>query len=391
MKITDEAIIIYDALNTAFDVKMIGGGLTQRKNTITGEFTVDRDICPLALCPDLQVTDPNMDDVTTDQTQMLTVNWYLVTISGNAVTETEIISRDNSDPYYLSGKNLMVQANVEAGSNVVLRVRAAFVNPHTNEQIRFEKDFVLSTEPYVEFNPALEVNIPNLSIISPFHLIDEGGASDNYLRTVQAKFFAGEVDISTNARMVYVWEKKSGANYRAISATDVEVVSVSGREMVLDLRCVGREKYRLTAYHSDFSQSENRREAYFTVNREMSGYRFDTQMRGKYLKRDTRESECQIMVHVNSNLLENPQDYFTFAWSFYLQNGTAKEGTSFLGFGTSAKADRSKSGYNKSKMPTFECEMRPLSEYQLMTDDNGEPIVDDDDGEYIIGQIEITS
>ena len=52
MKITDEAIIIYDALNTAFDVKMIGGGLTQRKNTITGEFTVDRDICPLALCPD---------------------------------------------------------------------------------------------------------------------------------------------------------------------------------------------------------------------------------------------------------------------------------------------------------------------------------------------------
>lgn len=390
MIVTDEAVIIYDALNTVFDVQMIGGTLTQKKNTLTGEFSPDRTVCPLALCPTLQVTDPNLDNVTTDQTQMTTINWYTVTTSGGASTETEITSYSSSDLYYRSGKNLIVQANIQPGSNVVLRVKGSYVNQHTSEQMRFEKDFVLSTEAYVEFNPAMEVDIPNYSVVNPFYIKDAGDADDNYLRTIQAKFFAGTQDISTNARVVYTWEKKEGANYRAITANDVEVVSVSGRTMVIDLRCVGLVKYRCTAYHQDYSQSENRRSVLFTLNRQMSGYHFDTQMRGKYLKNDTRESECEIVVHVNSSLEENPLKYFTFAWTFYLQNGTSREGTTLLGFGTKASVDRTKSGYNKNKVPTFSCEPRPLSEYQLMTDDNGVPYTDDN-GELIIGQTEITA
>lgn len=385
---TNEAIIIYDALNTTFDVQMLGGGLTQRKNTFSGEFTVDRTICPMALCPTLQVTDPNMDNVTSDQTQMLVVRWYTVTSSGGTVTETEITSRNNTDNYYLSGKDLIVQANVEAGNSVVLRVKASYVNRHTNETVMFEKDLVLSTTTYVEYNPGLEVNIPTYSIVSPFNIIDEGGASDNYLRTVQAKFFAGTIDISSNARIKYVWEKKDGATYRAITGTDIEVVSISGRNMVLDLRCIGRVKYRVTAYHLDFAQSENRRTAYFTINRQMSGHTVRTEVtRGKYLKRSTLESEIEAVLTVNSHTMDNPSDYFTFAWTFYRQNGMAKEGETFLGFGPKATAGRNLSGYDKTKRPTFQLEYRPLSEYRLLTNDNDEPIVDEN-GEYVIGQIE---
>lgn len=385
---TNEAIIIYDALNTTFDVQMLGGGLTQRKNTFSGEFTVDRTICPMALCPTLQVTDPNMDNVTTDQTQMLVVRWYTVTSSGGTVTETEITSRNSSDNFYLSGKDLMVQANIEAGSSVVLRVKASYVNRHTYETVMFEKDLVLSTTSYVEYNPGLEVNIPTYSIVSPFNIIDEGGNSDNYLRTVQAKFFAGTVDISSNSRIAYVWEKKDGANYRGISGTDVEVVSISGRNMILDLRCIGRVKYRVTAYHQDFAQSENRRTAYFTIHRQMSGHTVRTEVtRGKYLKRSTLESEIEVVLTVNSHTMDNPSEFFTFAWTFYRQVGTAREGTQFLGFGPKATAGRNLSGYDKTKRPTFQLEYRPLSEYQLLTDDNDEPIVDEN-GEYVIGQLE---
>lgn len=385
---TNEAIIIYDALNTTFDVQMLGGGLTQRKNTFSGEFTVDRTICPMALCPTLQVTDPNLDNVTTDQTQMLVVRWYMVTSSGGSVTETEITSRNNSDNYYLSGKDLIVQANVEAGSNVVLRVKASYVNRHTNETVMFEKDLVLSTTTYVEYNPGLEVNIPTYSIVSPFNIIDEGDVNDNYLRTVQAKFFAGTVDISSNARITYIWEKKDGANYRAIAGTDVEVVSISGRNMVLDLRCIGRVKYRVTAYHLDFAQSENKRTVYFTIDRQMSGHTVRTDVtKGKYLKRSTQESEIEAVLTVNSHTKENPSDYFTFAWTFYRQNGTAREGTTFIGFGPKATVGRNLSGYDRTKRPTFQLEYKPLSEYQLLTDDNDEPIVDEND-EYVIGQLE---
>ena len=385
---TNEAIIIYDALNTTFDVQMLGGGLTQRKNTFSGEFTVDRTICPMALCPTLLVTDPNMDNVTTDQTQMLVVRWYLVTSSGGTVTETEITSRDIVDNYYLTGKDLIVQANVEPGNSVVLRVKASYVNRHTSETMMFEKDLVLSATTYVEYNPKLEVNIPTYSIVSPFKIIDEGGNDDNYLRNVQAKFFAGSVDISSNGRLLFIWEKKDGANYRAIAATDVEVVSISGRNMVLDLRCIGRVKYRVTAYHQDFDQSENRRTVYFTVNRQMSGHTVRTEVtRGKYLKKSTLESEVEAVVTVNSHTLDNPSDYFTFAWTFYRQNGTAVEGTTFLGFGPKAVAGRNLSGYDKTKRPTFQMECKPLSEYQLLTDENDQPIVDEND-EYVIGQLE---
>lgn len=88
--------------------------------------------------------------------------------------------------------------------------------------------------------------------------------------------------------------------------------------------------------------------------------------------------------------MEDPLKYFTFKWSFYLQNGTAKEGNTLIGFGTSAKVDRSKSGYNRNKVPTFACEPHELSEYVLMTDENNDPIIDDTTGEYIIAQTEIT-
>lgn len=388
MVVTDEAVILYDALRTAFDVQPIGGGLTQKKNTLTGEFQVDRSMCPLVLCPTLQVTDPNEGDKTHDRTAMMIARWYRVTTSGTNETETEITSTNGNDDYYLSGRNLTIQANIEPGAKAVLRVKMSYVNPHTNDTLREQKDFVLSTESYVEFNPALEVDIPNYSTVSPFLLRDNGDANDNYLRTVRAKFFAGTSDISTNSRMVYVWEKKDGTTYRAITASDVEVVSASGRTMVLDLRCIKRAKYRVTAYHADFAQTENRRSRLFTINRQMSGYTLLPQcVRGKFLKKDTPESEEQAVLTVNSNVVDDPLEYFRIGWTFYLQNGTARENEKFLGYGVSATAGRSLSGYDKNKRPTFAMEYNPLSEYDILEDDDGNPIEDDDSTEPIIGQV----
>lgn len=120
----------------------------------------------------------------------------------------------------------------------------------------------------------------------------------------------------------------------------------------------------------------------------MSGHTVRTEVtRGKYLKKSTLESEIEAVVTVNSHTLDNPSDYFTFAWTFYRQNGTAVEGTTFLGFGPKAVAGRNLSGYDKTKRPTFQMECKPLSEYQLLTDENDQPIVDEND-EYVIGQLE---
>ncbi len=384
---TDEAIIIYDALVTVFDVPNIGGALTQRKNSFTGEFTVDRTICPMSLTPTITVKDPNLDDETSDQTSLLVTSWFFVTQENGAEVETPI-GNNTSDDIYYSGKNLMVERNVEAGDIVIIRLKAVYYNPHTTEPMHFTRDFTLSTTTYLMYNPAIAVDIPNYSTVSPFHLIDDGSASDNHLRTVTAKFFSGSQDISTNSRLVFTWEKKDGSSYRAIAATDVEVVSISGRQMVLDLTCVGRVKYRVTAYHQDFDAADYRKSYTFTVNRQMSGFTLKpVVVRGKLLKLNVTESEAEAQLSVNSNAVDNPGKFFTFYWTFYRQNGTSREGTTFLGTGPSVKAGRSLSGYDKTKRPTFQMESHPLSEYRLLVDDNGDPVTGDSN-ELIIGQVE---
>ena len=377
----DEVVIIYDQLSTAFDVQVQGGMLRQKKESVTGEFTVDRTLCPLSLCPTLYVTDPNVGDTTTDQTSMLVVNWYLVTSSGGTETESAITTTSDSASYYRSGKNLIVQANVQPGNDVVIRAKATYVNPHTLETLAFRRDFVLTTESYVGYNPGIEVNIPHYTIVSPFKL-----NSNNYLRTVTATLFSGTRDISSNAKAVFVWEKKVGSSYRAIASTDVDVASVSGRNMVLNLACISLEKYRVTAYHSDYAQSENRRSYLFTVRRQMDGFSMVCRVTsGKYLRQDTPQSQAEALLTVNSNVVDNPLDYFHIRWWHYLQSGISKLNRTFLNYGTSAVAGRSLSGYDRTKRPTFEMEYVPLTEYRTLADDNGETIIDEN-GEIVVGQ-----
>ena len=387
---TTEAVIIYDALSTVFDVLEQGGSLTQKYNTITQEYVVDRTVCPLALVPKLTVTDPNEGDKTTDESSMLTVQWYRVTTGSGGETETEITATTSTgNAYYKVGTTLMVAANVATGSPVILRIKAGFVNPHTNEQMRFTKDFVLSTTTYLDFNPALELDISVLYTISPFDLTD--GANGNRYRTVTAKFFAGAKDISTDSHVVYVWEKMVNNQYVQIAlptavagSTDIttspnanavqndgnaEVVSINGRTMVLDLFCIEREKYRCKAYYNvaPYNQSQFQMSRLFTVDRRMPGYSLKPRVTvGKYLRKDMKISTAEAVLSVNSNELGNPSQYFCIGWTFYLQSGTSKQNTTFIGSGNSASVDRSKSGYDRTKVPTFEMSYEPLTEYKVV-------------------------
>lgn len=383
---TTEAAIIYDALKTVFDVAETGGSLSQRKNAITGEFVVDRTLCPMALVPSLLVTDPNNGNATTDETAMLIARWYTVTNVSGAEYETEIVTEDNTQPYYKSGSMLIVQVNVEPGSTVVLRLKASYVNPNTNDTLHFTKDFVLGSTTYVEFNPAMEVDISNLVTVSPFEL-----TAANRYRTVTAKFFAGTIDISNNAKMVYVWEKLDSAtkNYRAITDDDVDVRSISGRTMVVDLWCVGRSKFRCTAYYNEapYSNSEFRMKRLFTLDRQLLGYGLNPRVTvGKYLRRDAPAAEAEAVLTVNSDQRDHPGQFFQLAWTFYLQSGTAKQNTTLLGYGEeSVRVPRALIGYDRTKTPTFQLEYDPWTEYRRVTDADGNTIVDPD-GKIVVGQ-----
>lgn len=375
MILTDESSIIYEPLITLFEVDIVGGSLTQRQNTMTGEYEPDRSLFPVALRPRLQVTDPNIVDgqQTSDRTSSLSVNWY--TVSNG--TETAISA--TTGDYAVSGKDLVISANVTAGSVVHLRCRAQFVNPNTNDVMRFVKDFTLSTETYIAFNPAVSVDLPNYSVISPFKL------TTGQQRTVTARLLAGGTDISTDSHARFLWEKLDAGAFRSIAATDVEVASVSGRTMVLNLECVGHVTYRLTAWHTDYTQE--RRSVVMTLHRQLSGYSLDMRIvSGKLLMNNVTESAAEAVVRVNSNEINNPLNFFRFHWTFYLQPYRQAEVSHCLGYGVSAVAPRSLSGYDKTRTPTFRLEYQPLTEYQLLTDDNGEPVTDDND-ELVVGQL----
>ncbi len=386
--ITEEAVILYDPIETVFDVQPIGGMLGQRQNTITGEYSPDRSVTPMVLSPSLQVIDPNITEgsQSADETERMTIAWYIVTTENGIETETEIADvydpeAQNHADYEKYGKGLMVNANVAVGDTVHLRLKASYVNRNTNETLRFTRNFLLSTEPFIEFNPSIEVNIPNYSIVNPFKL-----TSANKQLAVTAKFFAGRQDITSNANVTFLWEKLEGTTYRAIAATDVEVVSIVRNVMTVNQECVGRCKYRVTAWHTGYSAAEHRRSYLITLNRQFSGVTPQLRItRGKFLKSNISESEAQLVVSVNSHEISNPEDFFRVKWALYKQHGSSQEGNIELGWGNNVVADRSKTGYDKTRVPTFKMEVHTLSEYRLCIGTDGNPVTDSN-GEYIIGQ-----
>lgn len=386
--ITEEAVILYDPIETIFDVQPIGGMLGQRQNTVTGEYSPDRSVTPMMLSPTLHVIDQNVTEGSplSDETDEMTVAWYIVETENGTEKETEIddvydaTAQDNAD-YEIYGKGLMVNANIPVGEPVHLRLKASYVNQNTHELLKFVRNFLLVAEPFVEFNPSIEVNIPNYSIVNPFKLTQA-----NKQLAITAKFFAGTQDITSNASVTFLWEKLEGRNYRAIAATDVEVVSIARNVMTVDLECVGRCKYRVTAWHTGYSAAEHRRSFLMTLNRQLSGVTPQLRItRGKFLKPNISESEAQLVVAVNSHEISNPEDFFRAKWGIYKQHGAAQEGNVDLGWGNTAVADRSMTGHDKTRVPTFSMEVHSLSEYRLCMGTDGNPVTDAS-GEYIIGQ-----
>lgn len=373
---TDQAGILFDPLKTSFDVDVVGGLLTQRYNSITYEFESDRTLFPVALRPRLQVTDPNIveGEQSSDKTASLTVNWYR-TVDGE---EVEITA--TSGDYHLDGKNLVVEANVTPGENVALHAVCQFVNPNTLEVLKFEKRFNLSTQTFVEYNPDIKIDASNYTVVSPFM------TTRGQQRVLTGKFFAGAADISTDSHVRYLWEKKDGANYRAITETDVEVASVSGRQLTLNMDCVGDVTYRLTGWHTEYPSQTVA--ALATFHRQYSGFsvRIRT-VKGKILKNNVTESVAEAVVAVNSNEIANPGDYFRFLWRFYRQHGATKEGNTIIGNGATARADRSLSGYDKTRVPTFQLEYVPVTEYRLLySRATGNPICTQA-GNLVVGQV----
>lgn len=386
--ITEEAVILFDPIETIFDVTPVGGSLVQRLNTVTGEYSPDRTIVPMVISPSLQVVDHNITDGSkaSDVTALLAVNWYIVTTENGTEQETEIVAVYDAEAvshadYELYGKGLMVNANVPTGSGVHLRFKARYVNSNTSEPLQFKRDFQLETTSYVEFNPSIELNLPNYTIVNPLQL-----TAANRNLAVTAKFFAGALDISANSRVTFLWEKLEGTTYRAITATDVEVVSISRNVMTINQDCVGRCKYRVTAWHQDYSAAENRRQCLLTLDRKLNAIPGMRIIRGKFLKSNIQETEAELFVTVNSHEISNPLDFFRAKWAVYKQHGTTSENRVELGWNKTVVVDRTVTGKDRSRVPTLELKAYTLSEYRLLYDENDEPVTDEN-GENVVGQV----
>lgn len=391
--LSDEAVILYEPIQTTFDVLVRGGSLTQQQDMITGQYDPDRSRFPILLEPTLLVTDPNTGRKGVEDIGLCLVNWYLVAANG---TETEITSTDTvNDDYAIVGKGLLIQANIAAGQVQSVAIQVQYPNASLGNNMKFRRKFTLSTSAMASFDPMLTLDVPNLVTVNPFHM------GDTVTRTVTASFLAGKQDISTHAKMVYVWEILDGSNYRAITAEDVEVDSVSSRSVViggvattvqyrtivLRLECIKQCKIRCTAYHADIDDAQFRQSVTFTVDRKLYGARPMIKVtKGKHVKGDTLESEAEFSLAVNSNLVDNPMDFFCVRWKFFRLAGTSRQNEVDMGWGPSAVATRAMIGTDKTKKPTFEGQAYSLGEFALLEDENGDIIEDDDSTDLVIGQ-----
>ena len=133
--LTDEAVILYEPIQTTFDVLVRGGALTQQQDMITSQYDPDRSRFPIMLEPTLMVTDPNTGRTGVEDIGLCLVNWYMVAADG---TETEITSTDTvNDDYAKDGKALVIHANIPAGQVQAVAVKVQYPNAALGNNMEF--------------------------------------------------------------------------------------------------------------------------------------------------------------------------------------------------------------------------------------------------------------
>lgn len=347
---TTTSRIVYDPLSYSFNVLEIGGGLSQKKDTITGAYYPDRSITPLILRPVLSLTDPHGIIPDGDHTSdIIDARWY-----AGSVSEANRITAATAG--YTIGQNgeLLITKNVAPESPVPLYFSWAYIDSRRQEAIRKTELVTLSSVAVTELNLSLEVDSPNVLNISPYKNMTS--------RVINATFRNGDLSVPDN-QAVYNWLVLDNGVFRGIGADDLFYLSGQGTSaLTIDRRFIDKESLRLEVYHT----ADDSR----VLSKNLRAVRYYGQWddeivisRGKFRRPDTTEIEASALVNTPKGVVVNPTQYFDLEIFFKMAGFAFRS----IGYGEKVIIPAGQAGADSSTEAVFGLQVRQLSALRPLT------------------------
>lgn len=347
---TTSSRIIYDPLNYSFNILEVGGGLSQKKDTITGAYYPDRSITPLLLRPILSIDDPHNIIAPGDHTSdIIDSRWYI-----GSVNEANRITATTAGYSILENGELLVSSNIAPDAPKSLYFSWAYLDTRRQEIIRKTELITLSSVAVTELNLSLEVDTPPVLNISPFKSMTT--------RVINASFRNGDQAVPDN-QAVYKWMVLDGAGFRLINADDLFYVDGQGtKALTIDRRYVDKESLRLEVSH--VANPDN------VLSKNIRAVRFYGQWsediaitRGRFRRPDTTEIEVSASVSSSAGLIVNPTAYFDIELFFKMSGFEFNS----IGYGDKVIMPASSAGSDSTKEAVFGVQVRQLSALRPLT------------------------
>ena len=298
--------VIYQPLNTVFQVLEKGGSSMQKYNGDTSSWNPNRALAPFSLEPQLLVQDPEgilpAGDYTT---QLREVTWILESYN-NGVTTRLVQGVDYTID--ASTKMLSIEYNVALTEMVTVKLTAHFIDPRTGDVLRFDKyEKLLLTEPESNRNVTLFTGLwKSKTTLSPFKKWGQ------FAIPVQLK--DGDEDIADNL-CTYIWEWYTGSAWSNSFDDCLWYVSgSSSKQIVVDQDYIQDIllRVRATAYGDDERTFVTR------LRRWYGQYQEDVEIpTGKYVFADTNMvvMEAKVTDRYHGDI-KNLTSYFDISLYF---------------------------------------------------------------------------
>ena len=228
----------YAPLKVNCGIEVIGG-VNTRQTVKNGEYSPDYSLTPLVL--DVRCTASKEGTSGSSINASLTnMAWYK-TENGS---ESLIVSGVGGFTIVQEGTNkgrLTMSRNGTAAAPITLRFHAEYVNVKSGEVYNFDDSILLQCVNESLANPLLKIDAPASVLWNPL----KDTRSQKRL-TITASLQQGENDITNDAKTAYFWYRAiiSGSTQNIVAITgendgDGDIVSVSGKTLVIDLECLG--------------------------------------------------------------------------------------------------------------------------------------------------------
>lgn len=355
---TASAYIVYQPLNIALTMDMLGGSLTQRLDGLSGDFDPDRSITPLVLAPHLEVSDPDGIILVSDQSSnLIDCRWYLSTDDSD---ETLRITPDTSGFTLGDAGRLTVWRNVQSYDPLQLFFSCAFIDPRTQRIYRKQYQLTLTTAESVDLNLSLEWDVADKMPISPFKNFGT--------RVIKATLRNGEHEVAIDGvnflSRWHVWDQDA-RTWKIASTNYLFIDAITEDSITIDRRYIDREVLMLQVFYAHDMSNQ-------PLSKRVKIYRWYGQWddrcvitRGKFVRPDTDEFEVLALVDTDKGQVSNPSRFFDITHIFTTNERGAAQ--TVVGYGETVVVPASIAGKDPNVIPVFGIETKERTALRAVT------------------------